>query len=182
MGRINGYPRHVRPYDSMLTPYCVLPYTLLTHTRPPPPAPPFSSPPLFQEDVKADRPRARRYYQHALEASPDHVPTLLRLGSLVTRAMENVGPGGGSHPDVSRGRELLSRAVAISPDDADAHFYYAKFLEGPAGLSEAAAHHYQRCVEIDPHHVLALQGLGELRLMQGDENGAEELLLRPLPG
>ena len=156
----------------MLTPYCVYPTDA--------PAPPFSSPPLFQEDVKADRPRARRYYQHALEASPDHVPTLLRLGSLVTRAMENVGPGGGSHPDVSRGRELLSRAVAISPDDADAHFYYAKFLEGPAGLSEAAAHHYQRCVEIDPHHVLALQGLGELRLMQGDENGAEELLLRAL--
>ena len=137
---------------------------------------------VLVEDVHGDQGRARQYYGHALEADPEHVPSLVRYGALITGRFRHHRGGGAAaaHPDVARAREYLSRAVAVSPDDADAHYYYARFLERPAGLSEAAAHHFQRCVELDEGHVLALQGLSELKLAQDDEAQAEELMVQAL--
>ena len=54
---------------------------------------------------------------------------------------------------------------------------YALRKKSPPDLAEAEVH-YNRALEIDPKHRLALEYYGELFLMKGDLTGAESMLAR----
>jgi Flp pilus assembly protein TadD len=65
----------------------------------------------------------------------------------------------------------LARAVALNPENADAHFNLAMLL-GPRGEVEAAIAHLQRVIAIDPRHADAYRNLAMALGLRGRLNDA----------
>ncbi|MEW6690409.1 MAG: tetratricopeptide repeat protein [Pseudomonadota bacterium] len=73
--------------------------------------------------------------------------------------------------------ELLAKAIARSPQNADYHNLYAYALrKGPNPNLELVFRHYNEALRIDPKHRGAHEYLGEAYLMQGNLAKAREHL------
>ena len=75
-------------------------------------------------------------------------------------------------------RELYAQALATleavvsrNPGNADA-LNYLGFASRKLGRYQDARHYYDRALEIDPHHLGALEYLGELHVEMGDMDAA----------
>lgn len=129
--------------------------------EPPPEAEPEAPPPLPAESVlldalfaegtrhqrAGDDGRARKFYERALAADPDHVNGLCNLAALELR-----------DEGAAAARGLLARALALAPALAPAWRVLGD-LARAEGDFPAAAEHYRRAVEADRGDGLAHGGL-----------------------
>ncbi|NQT17004.1 MAG: tetratricopeptide repeat protein, partial [Planctomycetes bacterium] len=68
--------------------------------------------------------------------------------------------------EADEGREHLAAAVRIHPKDPSANYRYGLLLHREGKPDEAVVY-YQRAVESDPEHVLAMLALAGIRIMPG---------------
>jgi len=73
--------------------------------------------------------------------------------------------------------EVLSRLVALEPENSNAHFRLATVL-GKAAMTEESAVSYQRCLDLEPNHSGALLGLGHMFKTLGRRQEGIEAYLR----
>jgi len=73
----------------------------------------------------------------------------------------------------------MNRQQKSSMDSADVHFRLAKAWHLQGNLEQALAG-YQRVLALDPGYMMAYLKLGDLKLYQGDTNGALEYYLKSL--
>src|SRR5258706_97794 len=79
--------------------------------------------------------------------------------------------------DWSGAEELLAKAIARSPQNADYHNLYAYSLrKGPNPNMDLVFRHYNEALRIDPKHIGAHEYLGEAYLMTGNLAKAREHL------
>lgn len=71
--------------------------------------------------------------------------------------------------------ELLGRAAAVEPENADVYNYLG-YAERHRGNLDAAFKHYERALALDPKHRGAHEYVGEAYLVVGDLAKAEEHL------
>ena len=135
--------------------------------------------------------RAMQCYRSALDIDPNHVSTLVRMGTLLAEkaAADRTSSSNGMPVDrqalLERANEAFSRAVANSGDqDADTYYAYGTFLlQNQAGDRDSrtlAENFLSRSIEIDPAHVLALDELAHLHETNGKLQKAETLWIRAL--
>ena len=77
----------------------------------------------------------RDLYEQAVELDPGYAPAWARLGR-VLRVLAKYG-GRAAHDDRARAERAFERALALNPDLAAAHYFYAH-LEAESGRAEAA--------------------------------------------
>jgi len=135
--------------------------------------------------VRADRQdwrQAEVHYRAALKHDGEMVTALIGLADV--RAMQH---------DWEEARTCYYKAVELAPDNLQAQvqlgqllikqgwflFHYYKYDEGNDALDEAAAL-FDKAIAADPDDAPALAGLGNLRMIQGDWNAAEEACSRAL--
>jgi tetratricopeptide (TPR) repeat protein len=81
--------------------------------------------------------------------------------------------------DFTGAADLLAKAIARNPQNADYHNLYAYSLrKGPNPNMELVFRHYNEALRIDPQHRGAHEYLGEAYLMQGNLHKAKEHLSR----
>ena len=79
--------------------------------------------------------------------------------------------------DFKGAEELLSKAIARSPQNADYHNLYAYSLrKGPNPNMDLVFRHYNEALRINPKHLGAHEYLGEAYLMQSNAAKAKEHL------
>jgi tetratricopeptide (TPR) repeat protein len=104
---------------------------------------------------------AHKYFVEAAKAQPQDGRPLAWLGR--TR---QVAPGTDADQDPGRTKKLMLRAIQLSPQNPDCHFFLAD-LYVSLGDEGRALTCYQRAVEIDPTHREARQKLDELKQKHG---------------
>jgi len=77
----------------------------------------------------------------------------------------------GDHPSATRVFECL---ITLNPHDPDPHAFLGAVHQDQS-REEAAVASYSAALALDPRHVLALSGRGELRLQRGDSTGLADL-------
>ncbi len=82
---------------------------------------------------------ASRYLRRALASDPDFVPALAGLGEYYRRFEWRW----------TEARTMMERALALDPNNADAHLSYSYYLSG-AGRCVEALEHSRAALEIDP--------------------------------
>ena len=112
-------------------------------------------------DSKDDSaPAAVALYRRALDARPQHVPTLCNLAQTLAAMRGRVTP---------EAKDLMQRALALEPRDVGALCQYARFLQEEAAATggdvdaegEAAALGlYHDALALDPQRIEALNGIG----------------------
>jgi tetratricopeptide (TPR) repeat protein len=109
----------------------------------------------------ADRlPEAERIYQQILQADPDQPVALHLLGVIAYQTGEN-----------STAVDLITKALAIKPDYADAHSNLGNALKEQGKLDEAVAS-YHKALAIKPDFAEAHSNLGAALKQQGKLNEA----------
>ena len=121
-----------------------------------------------REDNQAD---AVDLYQHALAIEPAYPPVLLQLGNIYYATdqpelaiehyrqaieadatlkgyfIEQLAPYHAGMMGTDEAKSWLDRSLAVTPDDPQAHFYYAK-IEADAGNVAAAIQHYEKTIAL----------------------------------
>jgi Flp pilus assembly protein TadD len=77
----------------------------------------------------------------------------------------NIGRAALQEGDVDRARTVLERALALSPDLARAHFFYAKVLRA-AGNYEGTEQHLRKVIAQYPRDRVALNDLGRTLFLE----------------
>ena len=130
--------------------------------------------------------RAMQCYRSALDIDPNHVSTLVRMGTLLA---DKAASASATDVDrthlLERANEAFARAVASAgDDDADIYFAYGTFLlkhqSGDRDSRTLAENFLRRAIDIDPAHVLALDELAHVTETNGNLIEAEELWIRAL--
>lgn len=93
-------------------------------------------------------------------------PLEQRLGALLQEAIMALQSG-----QRARAEKAANAAVALTPDNADAHVVLATVLHN-TGRPREAEHHYVECLRLRPYHVRALTNLGLLKLNAGQATEA----------
>lgn len=104
-------------------------------------------------------------------AIDDSAERLMRDGDLAA------GTAAAKAGDYAAAIGLLRRALAVAPEDADAHAMLAFSLRKSGDLS-AARVHYREALRIDPNHRPALAYVAEWYLQAGDRETALALRAR----
>jgi tetratricopeptide (TPR) repeat protein len=99
-----------------------------------------------------------------LEAAAQDAPQASRVFVVLGEARLRLG-------DPVRAEQAFRRALALSPDAAEAHFHLGTALYDQDKV-EAAERCFRRAVELKPAHALAHYDLGLCRLRQQDRDGA----------
>lgn len=96
---------------------------------------------LFAENapVAVKQARASEYLRRALASDPDHVPALAALGEYYRRFEWRW----------DEARALMERALALDPNNSEAHLSYTYYLSG-SGRCVEALRHARTAIEIDP--------------------------------
>jgi TolB-like protein/DNA-binding winged helix-turn-helix (wHTH) protein len=96
---------------------------------------------LFVQDtpVPAKQARAAEYLRRALASDPDNTPALQALGEYYRRFEWRW----------EEARALMERALALDPNNSEAHLSYTYYLSG-AGRCVEALRHARAAIEIDP--------------------------------
>jgi tetratricopeptide (TPR) repeat protein len=128
--------------------------------------------------------RAMQCYRSALDIEPNHVATLVRMGTMLADKA-TAGGGADRRAMLQQANEAFARAVASAGDaDADTYYEYGTFLlnhqSGDRDSRKLAENFLTRAVDIDPAHVLALDELAHLYETSGRLDKAEELWIRAL--
>jgi tetratricopeptide (TPR) repeat protein len=105
---------------------------------------------LLQGDLKG----AQAAFQRVTEIDPKNPDGWVNIG----RAAVQEG-------DMDRARTVLEKALAVSPNLARAHFFYAKVLRND-GRYDEAADHLRKVVEQYPRDRVALDDLGHTLFLQ----------------
>eukprot|EP00948_MAST-09A_sp_MAST-9A-sp1_P001741 g1741.t1 len=167
---------------------------------------------MIFEDVHGDLDQAKTYYVYALEVDIEHVPTLMRLGGLLSNSRmqgarihdryDNANDGSVGNGEMQGRpweahirsspksnefetygpRECLATAVALAPNNADAHFYYATYLADvciPSRTQDAISH-LLKAVDNDNYHVLSFYRLGCICVDEGLWADAEKYFLQAM--
>ena len=126
----------------------------------------------LMEEQRGRAAEAERAYAKALRLWPNHVPSRLAMGILLTGQ--------------NRGEEALGHfqaAVRAAPDNADAHFNLAFALNCRGEFADAAAHYAEACrlrpEDVEARQNLALALLDAGRITEAAEQLREALRLRP---
>ena len=126
--------------------------------------------------------RALQCYRNCLSVDSEHVPTLIRMGMLLS-SHTSYSSG---HGAIDAAQSCLARAVAASGEtNADAHYAYGTFLYSHIAADDRnkrarARRHLEKAIEIDEFHVLAIDELASSFEDEGDLERAEELWVRAL--
>jgi tetratricopeptide (TPR) repeat protein len=91
----------------------------------------------------------------------------------------NLGRTAVQEGDMERARAVLNRALALSPDLARAHFFYAKVLRAD-GNYQGAAEHLGKVIAQYPRDRVALNDLGRILFLQRKYKDAVATLQRVL--
>jgi TolB-like protein/DNA-binding winged helix-turn-helix (wHTH) protein len=96
---------------------------------------------LFEENapVAVKQARASEYLRRALASDPDNVPALQALGEYYRRFEWRW----------DEARALMERALALDPNNSEAHLSYTYYLSG-SGRCVEALKHAKTAIEIDP--------------------------------
>lgn len=95
--------------------------------------------------------------------SSEQVARYLQMGADYLRAGQ-----------LERALEVFNCLAAVNPRDADAHAAIGSTLEAMERPDDAIAA-FTRALELEPRHLVALTGRGELRRAQGDAEGLRDL-------
>jgi tetratricopeptide (TPR) repeat protein len=117
--------------------------------------------------LSADYEKAREEFEALLRQDPDSTPVHMLLGE----AYDALGQSG----NAVREFELAAKKGNVP----DAHFALG-FLFWRDKRYEEAGREFQKELALDPRHFQALAYLGDIRLKQGDDAGAEKLLKESL--
>ena len=133
---------------------------------------------------------AKQVYEKAIQIDPKHAPTYLQLGEIYYRedlkdkAIEHYKRAVELDPElknyfidqleqyqagllgVTEAKVLLDKSLAINPNDAVAHFNYAK-IEEDSGDTDAAISHYESAIQNDPQYLDTYMPLGDLYYDKG---------------
>ncbi len=104
---------------------------------------------------------AKQAYLAILAATPDHAPTLNRLGALLYR-----------RGFTQAAQTAYRQAIDCHPDQPHGHVNLAHLLREGGDLDGAQAH-YAAALAADPGVAAAHQGLGHVLAARGDSAGAE---------
>jgi len=91
----------------------------------------------------------------------------------------NIGRAAVQEGDIDRARTVLEKALALSPDLARAHFFYAKVLRSD-GNYDAAAEHLRKVLTQYPRDRVALNDLGRIFFLERKYSDAIVTLHRVL--
>ncbi len=105
---------------------------------------------FLQGDLKG----AQAGFQKVTEIDPKNPDGWVNLGRVAVQ-----------EGDIDRGREVLEKALALSPILARAHFFYAKVLRAEGKYDEAASH-LQQVVAQYPRDRVAQNDLGRILFLQ----------------
>ncbi len=119
---------------------------------------------LLQGDLK----NAAVAFQKVTEIDPKNPDGWVNLGRVAVQ-----------EGDLERGKDVLSKALELSPNLARAHFFYASALKG-AGEYDAAAQHLVVVLTQYPHDRVALNTLGRVLFLQRKYKESIEQLQRVL--
>jgi tetratricopeptide (TPR) repeat protein len=124
---------------------------------------------LALEDEDAGRlAEAREKYEKILAVAPDHVDTLVNLGTLLFLA---------GHETAAASRYL--QALAINPDHMEANYNLANLLEGQ-GQPDAAVLFYKKAIQLEPEFADAHFNLAMVLEALGNARGARDYWRRYL--
>ncbi len=87
----------------------------------------------------------------------------------------NIGRSAVQEGDMDRARIVLEKALALSPDLARAHFFYAKVLRAD-GKYDEAAEHLRKVVAQYPRDRVALNDLGRILFLKRQYADAVKVL------
>jgi tetratricopeptide (TPR) repeat protein len=87
----------------------------------------------------------------------------------------NIGRAAVQEGDMGRARTVLEKALAVSPDLARAHFFYAKVLRSD-GRYDEAADHLRKVIAQYPRDRVALNDLGRILFLQRKYSDAVKVL------
>lgn len=118
--------------------------------------------------ARRDFSQAIEHFELCIKIDPDYAPYYVALAKAYTLA-----PNREIRPD------LLDKALALDPEDADVRVAYGFHLYNEGKLAEAEAF-LRETLAREPEHVDSLVLLGELRLRQDDTEGAREHALAAL--
>ena len=110
--------------------------------------------------------RGLAYADRALTQDPDAADAWLARGYLLSFR----------HPDTFEGvEEAFRRAIALRPDDAEAHHQHGWVLH-ELGRDADAVDAYQRALALEPHRASTLRGIGLVHLLANRDAAAHSWL------
>jgi len=103
------------------------------------------------------------------------VTDALDMAGLTRLYAANIGRAAVQEGDMDRARTVLDKALALSPDLARAHFFYAKVMRAD-GNYEGAADHLRKVLTQYPRDRVALNDLGRILFLQRKYSEAVKVL------
>jgi len=116
--------------------------------------------------------RAREQFEEALRRSPDHLPALNGLANVMLIEWGSTWYSGSSDGHLEALDRIVTKALAIKPDDALATYFHGYVLKRLRKDLNQALVAFDRAIAIDPNLAVAHNYVGQIKVFLGRANEA----------
>ena len=139
----------------------------------------FASRMIHAFDAFQDDDESRRIVMQTISFWKSHLEPVPQPSWERSEAREIVASTYGN--DHQRTADLLTKYVAINPNDPQAYVFLARSL-GNLGKAEESVAAFEKAVQLSPENMFAVSGLGQARFRQRRYKEAETLLTKAVAG
>jgi adenylate cyclase len=132
--------------------------------------------PASRENMKS----ARQQFEEALRLSPDHLPALNGLANVMLIEWGSTWYSGSSEEHLEALDRIVSKALAIKPDDALATYFHGYVLKRLRKDLNQALAAFERAIAIDPNLAVAHNYVGQIKVFLGRASEAAEHTLKAI--